>query len=90
MNNLAITPYIAMHALQIQNVKRNIVKKASINELNMESTINQESSIQQEPIQQIKPIENNHENINNIPTEGTTIDNLPIPASNDNSIGAEL
>ena len=36
MNNLAITPYIGMHALQIQNVKRDVVKKASINELNSE------------------------------------------------------
>jgi hypothetical protein len=29
MNNLAISPYIGMHALQIQNVKRNVVKKAN-------------------------------------------------------------
>jgi hypothetical protein len=36
MNNLAIIPYIGMHALQIQNVKREVVKKASINELNSE------------------------------------------------------
>jgi len=36
MNNAAILPYIGMHALQIQNVKRNIVKKASITELNNE------------------------------------------------------
>jgi len=36
MNNLAITPYIGLHALQLQNVKRNIVKKASIEELNNE------------------------------------------------------
>jgi len=34
MNNLAISPYIGMYALQIQNVKRNVVKKVSINELN--------------------------------------------------------
>jgi hypothetical protein len=37
MNNIAISPYIAMYALQIQNVKRNVAKKASIEELNMES-----------------------------------------------------
>ena len=35
MNNIAISPYIAMYALQIQNVKRNVAKKASIEELNM-------------------------------------------------------
>ena len=36
MNNAAILPYICMHALQIQNVKRDVVKKVSITELNQE------------------------------------------------------
>lgn len=36
MNNIAISPYIGMYALQIQNIKRNVAKKASIEELNME------------------------------------------------------
>jgi hypothetical protein len=36
MNSIAILPYIGMHALQIQNVKRTIVKKSSINDLNKE------------------------------------------------------
>jgi hypothetical protein len=34
MNNIAVLPYIGMHALQIQNVKRNVYKKVSITELN--------------------------------------------------------
>lgn len=34
MNNVAVLPYIGLHALQIQNVKRNTTKKVSINELN--------------------------------------------------------
>lgn len=34
MNNIAISPYIGMHALQIQNVKRESVKKINIQELN--------------------------------------------------------
>lgn len=34
MNNISIIPYIAMYALQIQNVKRNTVKKMSIEKLN--------------------------------------------------------
>jgi len=34
MNNISITPYIFLHALQIQNVTRNTAKKVSINELN--------------------------------------------------------
>jgi hypothetical protein len=36
MNNIAITPYIFLHALQIQNVKRDVAKKVSIHELNTE------------------------------------------------------
>lgn len=34
INNIAVSPYIGMYALQIQNVKRNVVKKACIDELN--------------------------------------------------------
>jgi len=34
MNNLAISPYIGLHALQIQNVKWNTVKKVDIKEFN--------------------------------------------------------
>lgn len=37
MNNLAVSPYICMYALQMQNVKRNVAKTASINELNCEA-----------------------------------------------------
>jgi hypothetical protein len=36
MNNIAIIPYVGMHALQIQNIKRNTVKKVRIEELNNE------------------------------------------------------
>ena len=36
MNNVAVLPYRGLHALQIQNVKRNVAKKVSINELNNE------------------------------------------------------
>lgn len=34
MNNVSIVPHIAMHALQLQNVKRDVVKKRDIKELN--------------------------------------------------------
>jgi hypothetical protein len=34
MNNLSIVPYIFMHMLQLQNVKRTVVKKIDINHLN--------------------------------------------------------
>ena len=65
-------------SLQIQNVKRNVVKKASIDELN-KPVINtqlpekQETTVLEE----------------NIVSEGTNIDNLPQP-SNDNNIGSEI
>ena len=34
MNNVAITPHIAMYALQMQNIKRDVAKKHDIKELN--------------------------------------------------------
>jgi len=45
MNNLAISPYIALHALQLQNVKRDVVKKISIDELNSETKENKKDDI---------------------------------------------
>ena len=78
MNNIAVAPYIGMHALQIQNVKRNIVKKASIDELNKP-----EINTQLPEKQETTVVEEN------IVSEGTNIDNLPQPA-NDNNIGSEI
>ena len=79
MNNIAVAPYIGMHALQIQNVKRNVVKKASIDELNKPEINNTQLPEKQETtvVEQ------------NIVSEGTTIDNLPQP-TNDNNIGSEI
>jgi len=82
MNNVAVAPYIGMHALQIQNVKRNIVKKASIDELN-KTVINNTQIPEKQEIQETIVVEKN------IPSEGTNIDNLPQPA-NDNNIGSEI
>jgi hypothetical protein len=48
MNNIAISPYIGLHALQMQNVKRNVVKKVSINELNNEVIYPVDSDINDE------------------------------------------
>jgi len=48
MNNAAILPYIGMHALQIQNVKRDVVKKASISELNKEVVYIEDANVQPE------------------------------------------
>ena len=63
MNNIAISPYIGMHALQIQNIKRNVVKKACIDELNQPQDHITQDHITQDHITQ---------------DNGTTIDNLPI------------
>jgi hypothetical protein len=84
MNNIAVSPYIGMHALQIQNVKRNVVKKASINELN-KPVINTQIPEKQEnqEIQEPTIVEQN------IVSQGTNIDNLPQPI-NDNNVGPEI
>ena len=81
MNNIAVSPYIGMHALQIQNVKRNVVKKASIDELN-KSVINTQLPEKQEN-QEPTIVEQN------IISQGTNIDNLPQPTT-DNNIGSEI
>ena len=79
MNNLAIIPYIGMHALQIQNVKRDVAKKLNINELNKpdkpEILVNER-----------KIDEDSHEQIE---IGNTKIDDLE-PANMDANIGAEL
>jgi hypothetical protein len=81
MNNLAITPYICMHALQIQNVKRNLVKKVSITNLNNEiihDDMNENNEYEMN--------ENNNEII-----EHNEIDNLlPEPNFNDNDFGTDI
>jgi len=68
MNNIAISPYIGMHALQIQNIKRNVVKKACIDELNQPQNDITQDNITQNDITQNDITQDN----------GTTIDNLPI------------
>jgi len=95
MNNIAVTPYICMHALQIQNVKRNIAKKASIQELNNEFINNVQT---QEELNNVNSQINNNNNNNNNnndndndnDTNQTMIDNLPQPINIDNNIGSEI
>jgi hypothetical protein len=53
MNNIAISPYIFLHALQIQNIKRNVVKKVNINELKnevFEVSNDENTSNEKEPV----------------------------------------
>jgi len=48
MNNIAVSPYIAMYALQIQNVQRNTTKKMDVSELNQRPIENKELFVQEE------------------------------------------
>jgi len=83
MNNLAVLPYICLHALQIQNVKRDVVKKVSINELKNEVVYPEDL--------QTTHSENPHiETTTNEEMSSTNIDDLPQPTPLDNSIGSEL
>jgi hypothetical protein len=67
-----------MHALQIQNVKRNTVKKASIQELNQEPVLTETSYKNEDlvPTNEVKEVEN-RENL------------LPTPIDN-NNVGTEI
>jgi hypothetical protein len=83
MNNIAVSPYIGMHALQIQNVKHNVVKKVSIDELNNPVINTQIQEKEEEQGQQ-------QEQEQNIHSEGTNIDNLPQSINNNSNIGSEI
>lgn len=85
MNNIAVVPYIGMHALQIQNVKRNVAKKVSIDELNKSSDNNIYDIADITPTQVDNTIEQSLEN------HTTSINELPEPTMHDNNIiGAEI
>jgi hypothetical protein len=93
MNNIAILPYITLHALQIQNVKRNVAKKVSINELNNEIIYPEDSNTNVNTNIDTNNINTNtNTNINtDINNTTTQIDGLPEPTSLDNSnIGSEI
>jgi hypothetical protein len=78
MNNLAVLPYICLHALQIQNVKRNVVKKIDIQKLNKSNDI-------------IVPVDKEELlNTNTDEITSTNINDLPEPNLTDNNIGSEL
>ena len=64
MNNVAVAPYIGMHALQIQNVKRNVVKKVSVDDINDEIMRPSDASAVQDA-----HVSNESTNINNLPIQ---------------------
>ena len=86
MNNIAILPYISLHALQIQNVKRNVAKKVNIDELNNEIITpdnNLNTNIQNNTTSEI-----NTSKIDDLPSENKLVSE---PVSMDNSnIGTNI
>jgi hypothetical protein len=58
MNNAAISPHIAMYALQLQNVKRNTVKKLDISQLNSEKEENGETETRENGVEGTTSIDN--------------------------------
>jgi hypothetical protein len=93
MNNLAIIPYICLHALQIQNVKREIVKKISIDELNKTeiiAPINHQDLINAESNDNTGSNDNVDNFFTDIKNESTNIDSLPEPSSVDQQVGSNL
>ena len=99
MNNLAVLPYICLHALQIQNVKRDVVKKVSINEINTEIVYPVEQD-ELNPLRENQITDNStrddsithmdyeHQEINT--NQSTNIDDLPQPISSGENMGSEL
>jgi hypothetical protein len=73
MNNIAISPYIGMYALQIQNVKRNVAKTASIDELNLHKNTDINFDINTNINENINTNDNTEKNENTT----TSIDSLP-------------
>ncbi len=87
MNNLAIVPYVCLHALQIQNVKRDVVKKVNINELNKNNIVEKEISNTDKSSDNN---ENNDVDFTKISTESTNIADLPQPISSNENVGSNL
>ena len=69
MNNVAVLHYICLHALQIQNVKRNVAKTASINELDLSNTGLRETSNVEERGETSNVEERNTTSIDDLPSE---------------------
>jgi hypothetical protein len=65
MNNIAIMPYICLHALQIQNIKRDVVKKISIDKMNNTLKKDNDKSSENNILDNNDNIDNNDNNNNN-------------------------
>jgi hypothetical protein len=81
MNNIAITPYIALYVLQMQNVKRNSTKKVSINELNNEVHTIHDDNTKLENLQKHNENANETTKLNSEKLNSEKLDITPEPAS---------
>lgn len=91
MNNIAVLPYIGLHALQIQNVKRNVAKKANIDELNNEIVSpdnNLNTNIQNNATSEINT---NTTKIDDLPSENKLVpEPEPVSMDNNTNIGTNI
>ena len=78
MNNIAITQYISLHALQIQNIKRDVVKKINISQLNLSETNSNTNPVESHQQESVNTDTNINTNINT-DIDGTEIDKLSPP-----------
>lgn len=99
VNNLAISPYIFMHMLQLQNIKRDVTKKISIDTLSNQKNDTASGS----PIIS-QDVNNNHDNnttsnvinsttnIDTVNNSTTTIESLsyPKPIVENENLGTEI
>lgn len=84
MNNIAISPYFGLHALQIQNLKLNTVKKHDITILDKQTNDdNQTNDVKQTN-------DDNQKNDDKQTNDITILENLPEPASNGSNLGTEI
>ena len=83
MNNLAISPYVGLHILQLQNIKRNTTKNAHINELkiiNNNENLNDISDNKESSDMNNEEYQNHH-----------ILDPIvPIPINKNENIGSEI
>lgn len=85
MNNIAVLPYVCLHALQIQNVKRDVVKKVNINELNNNTIIYSSDQKNFNDINEIAYSKNQQ-----VENETYHSPSLPEPINVNNDIGTEI
>jgi Cupin-like domain len=103
MNNIAISPNIAMYALQNQNVERKIAKKIDINELNdskSNTNTNFSNNTTVERGETIETIEINNSTVETIETNNSTVETteisdipsilIPQPLNDNDQLGQQI